>query len=975
MNLIEKSFYIKNNIICNILIKNFIIYYTESTKELIFFLVELKNKNKTNNFRISEDIINILFENGFDLSLLKGPDELFTIIKFCINNDISPYALNIKSIEQKLVIQYLNYIEDQFVDLAKLEEIQVIYFYKILLINQIKVNKEILLKTFKILRATENININICYSIYSLIKSIETISNDEKNILSGELPSIFTKLLSVLNLENNFNYEEEKKIQLIISSSNLLCIKCKDEKNKKNKIILDSYNEVINSSLSQVIKDEIFNILFQCIIEFIEQIKIDKEEFYYEYIQTIIKHPYIEYNSKIISDLLKTKLIRNRDKALSFLFYICYETFVNNKNEVFNEIIYNNSNFNDFSLYDWMKIIEYLLLLKNTQEKILYELISNIIISLLKENNNTKNMDIEDEDNKTAEIILNIITLLFNKNKDLSNKFIQLSQKENLLSNLFITMYTIKDKYNKSKNYILSKIIEHISPKDEYLYEYIMNNIIIGNIEKKYENLIFVYQLMIKLSIKKNLKIMDLLKKCLDKIISKDLKASPANKDSIYYAYYFTACKYLIHLSNLYDITIIKYFNDYIPLFITCIKNIIIDNKKQIIKNKDNKEEENDVSLIKDNSDLIYEDLDILTNGNLCNYLSKYLKDLVEAIICLNLDQMKTILSRLAEKNEFDQNYNAVVLNKSKLNPLLLYYFQITIESGDKLTFADTNKEIIKFFIQIMERYQKYIKDIKTCLKSFILKINEKQLKEIFEYLLSYINEKDDNKEYILSNSIITLQIFNTLLEVIHDIFVEGYFTKYKNTIIQLIHLSNGFIFKEEKSSKLGEKRERSFDEGNEDFNYFKLSCLLLENIKLNFKHSKGKLLVETQEELFDPIIEQFKLSEDEDKMMNYYDISIQECMLEMFKNIQSDDLFKELNDELLNLIREDSYVTKLLVLKMITISLETLKERYLAQVADIIPYVSELLEDSNTEVKKYAVDLLKYIEKLTGESYQSYLE
>ena len=858
------------------------------------------------------------------------------------------------------MIQYLNYIENQFVELAKLEEIQVIYFYKILLINKIKVNKEILLKTFKILKATENININICYSIYSLIKSIESISNDEKNILSGELPSIFTKLLSVLNIENNFNYEEEKKIQLIISSSNLLCIKCEEEKNKNNKIILDSYNEVINSTLSQVIKDEIFNIIFQCIIEFIEQIKIEKEEFYYEYIQTIIKHPNIEYNNKIISDLEKTKIIQKRGKALSFLFYICYETYINNKNEVFNEIIYNNSNFNDFSLYDWMKIIEYLLLLKNTQEKILYELISNIIISLLKENKNNKNMDIDDEDNKTSEIILNIITLLFNKNKDLSNKFIQLSKKENLLSNLFITMYTIKDRYNKSKNYILSKIIEYISPKDEYLYEYIMNNIIIENLEKKYENLIFVYQLMIKLSNKKNVNIMDLLKKCLDKIISKD---------------YFTTCKYLIHISNLYDITIIRYFNDYIPLFITCIKNIIIDNKKKITKNKDNKEEENDVSLIKENSDLIYEDLDILTNGNLCNYLSKYLKDLVEAIICLNLDQMKVILARLAEKNEFDQNYNAVVLNKSKLNPLLLYYFQITIESGDKLTFADTNKEIMKFFIQIMERYQKYIKDIVTCLKSFILKINEKQLKEIFEYLLSYINEKDDNKEYILSNSIIILQIFNTLLEVIHDIFVEGYFTKYKNIIIQLIHLSNGFIFKEEKNSKLGEKRARTIDEGNEDFNYFKLSCLLLENIKLNFKYSKGKLLVETQEELFDPVIEQFKLSEDEDKMMNYYDISIQECMLEMFKNIKSDDLFKELNDELLNLIREDSYVTKLLVLKMITISLETLKERYLAQVADIIPYVSELLEDSNTEVKKYAVDLLKYIEKLTGESYQSYLE
>ena len=206
---------------------------------------------------------------------------------------------------------------------------------------------------------------------------------------------------------------------------------------------------------------------------------------------------------------------------------------------------------------------------------------------------------------------------------------------------------------------------------------------------------------------------------------------------------------------------------------------------------------------------------------------------------------------------------------------------------------------------------------------------------------------------------------------------MENYFTKYKNIIIQLIHLSDSFIFTEDDSKlkKLGEKHERINENNNKDFNYYKLSSLLLENIKFNFKFSKGKLLVETQEELFDPIIEQYKLSQDEEKMILYYDNSIKDCVLEMFKNIQSDDLFKELNDELLNLIREDSYITKLLVLKTITVSLETLKERYLTQIGDIIPYVSELLEDSNTEVKKSSVELLQYIEKLTGESYQTYLE
>ena len=973
MDIIEKSFKIKNDFICNLLIKNFIRYYPDSINELIYFLVELKNQNKTNNFIISEDIVNILFENGFDMSLLKDEEELFIIIKFCIDNNISPFSLNIKSIEQKLIIKYLDYIQKQFVELSKLDESQIIYFYKMMLINPIKVNKEIIIKTFNILLATENININICYSIFSLIKSLPKISSEEKELLIKEFPKIITKLISVLNIENSFNYEEEKKIQLIFSSSNLLCIKCNMEESKKNKILLESYQEILNSNLSQSIKNEIFNIIFESILEFINEIKITNEEFYYEYIQTIIKHPLIEYNNKIILDLLKANIIKNKNKATAFLYYAEYETFSNKKHEVFNEIIYNKESKNNYSLYNWMKIVECLLMLKNTQENTVYELISNIIISLIKDKNNKMNLEEEEnEENKTAEIILNIITYLFNKNKELSEKIINLAKQENLLSNIFITMYSIKDKYNKSKNYILSKIISYISSKDDYLYEYILNNIILENLEKKYENLIYVYRLMIKLSNKKNNNILDLIKKSLDKIISVDLKASPSNKDSIFYNNYFTICKYLIHICNLYDVTLLSYFNQFIPLFIESMKSIKKDQKK--LKKK---EENTEISLIKDNADIIKEDLDLLTDGNLCNYLSPFLNDLIEAIIVLNLDIFKSILSRIASKNEFDLNFNAVISNKSKLNPLLLYYFQMTIESGDKLTFADMHKEIIKFFIQIMQEKQKYINDIINCLNSFILKINEKQLKEIFALLLSYLNEKDENKEYILSNSIIILQIFNTLLNIIHDIFVENYFTKYKNVIIQLIHLSNSFIFKEGENmpNKLGKKHERENDSTNDDFNYYKLSTLLLENIKLNFKFSKGKLLVETQEELFDPIIEQYKLSQNEEKMNLYYENSIKDCILEMFKNIQSDDLFKELNDELLNLIREDSYVTKLLVLKTITVSLETLKERYLTQIGDIIPYVSELLEDSNTEVKKCSVDLLKYIEKLTGESYQSYLE
>ena len=195
LDMIEKSFKIKNDIICNILIKNFIIYYSDDINELIYYLVELKNENKINNFILSEDIVKIIFENGFDISQLKEEKELFIIIKFCIDNNISPYSLNIKQIEQKLILKYLDYMKKQFIELSKLDESQVVYFYKILLINPIKVNKEILLKTLNILSATENININSCYSIFSLIKNFDAITSSEKETLSSEFPKIITKLV------------------------------------------------------------------------------------------------------------------------------------------------------------------------------------------------------------------------------------------------------------------------------------------------------------------------------------------------------------------------------------------------------------------------------------------------------------------------------------------------------------------------------------------------------------------------------------------------------------------------------------------------------------------------------------------------------------------------------------------------------------------------------------------------------------
>lgn len=63
------------------------------------------------------------------------------------------------------------------------------------------------------------------------------------------------------------------------------------------------------------------------------------------------------------------------------------------------------------------------------------------------------------------------------------------------------------------------------------------------------------------------------------------------------------------------------------------------------------------------------------------------------------------------------------------------------------------------------------------------------------------------------------------------------------------------------------------------------------------------------------------------------------------------------------------------MTLKLIDYMFEQSKERYLTLVTDIIPYVTDCLEDSNELVHNYAYKTIKMIEKITGEDFKNYLE
>lgn len=76
-----------------------------------------------------------------------------------------------------------------------------------------------------------------------------------------------------------------------------------------------------------------------------------------------------------------------------------------------------------------------------------------------------------------------------------------------------------------------------------------------------------------------------------------------------------------------------------------------------------------------------------------------------------------------------------------------------------------------------------------------------------------------------------------------------------------------------------------------------------------------------------------------------------------------------------MNLIREDHYQIRLFVIKLFNHLFSDLKDKLILHIHDIIPYITESLEDQNEKVQIEAFNLIKLIEKQTGEDIKNYIE
>ena len=930
---------IKSNI-CEILLMNYLFYYPNSEKEIIL---------KLNNVTISQTVIDVLFEKPFPNESISSNEEFFTIISFCVKNKVNAFQLGI-SLTASQIEKYLKYFKD---NVKKISQNEIVFLFKLIIFSQKAANVKILKDAIDIVNKGEEIDINICFAIYSISKSLSEISEEESTQIIKKIEEMFIKLVNEINIENLFNYECEKKINLLCSTANNISYK---HPQQDNDFLVNTYTKISdNNSLSAITKKEVFEILLTSTIDFIREHSSLKEKiepaYYYKYIDLIINYESknSKYNSQKLLTLSQIELLEQNVKCTSYLYCKLYEKFKSNRAEVLSLYAFSKKK----TLFHWLKIVEEILSSKYPKKP--YSLSTQILTYA----HTKKDMICRIDDQTVPPTLVSCMSIVFDTNEEIYDKLVLISRKYSLVDNCIMELYT-KTKNKYAKNYILKTLAPIVNETcvNSGLYNFILDNIIIKGEENKCENLIHFYTILINVT--KNESQYKLVKKAFDVIFNKinDVKLEMNNV-----ILSCLICKFVIMAFDLNPIGSISYINKFMPKFIKLILrlNDFAGKNKKIC-------------------DLLIDNLSSLSKSAFCEHISPFTSDLMSAILDYANNKteeknIKEIFAKIAQKNMFDINFEVVKKNKNKLNSLLLHYFNSSIQCADKLVIADVYMKIIAFFIEILNSHQILSSSICDCMSSFFLKINEKQLKKIFEKILNFLREKNDLKEYQLENSIISFQIFNTILSVIKDIFIGNYYPKYKNIQLDLLNLANAQMFKSDnKHYSLNQKRPR-VNEPDSQFTYYKLNSLLLENTKLNFNYSKGENLPDSIDEVCEIIIEEYKLRGDEDEITQYYEESIKDCMLAIFSNIKDDDTYKSLNDDLLNILREENHISRILSLKTILYLLENIKQRYLTLVGDIVPYVADMLEDSNERVHALAVEVISYIEKYTGESYHTYLE
>ncbi|XP_023757327.1 uncharacterized protein At3g06530 [Lactuca sativa] len=276
-------------------------------------------------------------------------------------------------------------------------------------------------------------------------------------------------------------------------------------------------------------------------------------------------------------------------------------------------------------------------------------------------------------------------------------------------------------------------------------------------------------------------------------------------------------------------------------------------------------------------------------------------------------------------------------------------------------------------------------KDVINAMVVLTMKLTENMFKPLFIRCVEWSDNVDEQNDDSVPGSIDRAISFFGLIQKLVDshrsLFVP-YFKYFLNGLVR--HLSDDDVATPGPTRKKKAKLMEPNVNKSPEHSRWHIRALVLSSLHKCFLYDTGNLeFLDSSnfQVLLKPIVSQIgvdppsSLEQHPDvPSVNEVDELLVSCVGQMAVTSASDLLWKPLNHEVLMQTRSEKVRTRMLGLKIVKYLVENLREEYLVLLPETIPFLGELLEDVEPNVKSLAQEILKEMETLSGESLREYL-
>ncbi|ETK92888.1 hypothetical protein L915_03853 [Phytophthora nicotianae] len=287
--------------------------------------------------------------------------------------------------------------------------------------------------------------------------------------------------------------------------------------------------------------------------------------------------------------------------------------------------------------------------------------------------------------------------------------------------------------------------------------------------------------------------------------------------------------------------------------------------------------------------------------------------------------------------------------------------------------------------------------EVLECLVQFILKLSEKQLKPLFLKLAEWAQTRvgSSGKSGDISRRISFSKLIVKLSERLRGIFVPYYAHVLEFLTSALRESRKVLMQKPPRSSEDSDSDDDDFFANEDEPPAKKAKLGVSSTVDVKIERERNTQLLTTvvraldgcfvhdndgfmEKDRFDvvltPLVDVLDVLQYDASMREFVLETVAPCLANLAWAAKSDLLWKPLHYSVLMKSRGDNALVRLAALVTVEKCYQVIGDEFLAMLPESIPFLAELMEDTNDEVEKTCHRVIKQIEDISGESLDQYL-